>query len=73
MKTLDEYMRLPYRVELVQDTEEGGYVASFPELKGCITCAETVEAAMQRAEEAKRAWLAAALEMGYAVPEPVRQ
>ena len=26
MKTIDEYMKLPYRMEVVEDTAEGGYV-----------------------------------------------
>ena len=32
MKTLDYYMSLPYRMELVPDPDEGGFVVSFPEL-----------------------------------------
>ncbi|MDR0898063.1 MAG: type II toxin-antitoxin system HicB family antitoxin [Oscillospiraceae bacterium] len=70
MKTLDDYLRLSYRMELIHDPSEGGYVASYPELKGCITCAETPEAAVSRAMDAKREWLAAALEEGYPIPEP---
>ena len=37
MKTIEYYMNLPYRLELVPDTEEGGFVASYPELRGCLT------------------------------------
>ena len=29
MKTLNDYMEMSYRLELVEDKEEGGYVASF--------------------------------------------
>ena len=39
--TLNEYMKLPYRMEIVPDTEEGGYAVMFPELPGCVTCGET--------------------------------
>ena len=35
MKTIDYYMSLPYKLEIVPD-EEGGYVARYPELPGCI-------------------------------------
>ena len=28
MKTLNDYMEMSYRLELVEDKEEGGYVAS---------------------------------------------
>lgn len=68
MKTLDEYLKLPYRMEITPD-EEGGFVASFPELKGCVTCADSIEEAVRNAEEAKKEWLMAAMEEGYPIPE----
>lgn len=55
MKTVDEYMKLPYRMEIYEDAEEGGYVVSFPDLPGCLTCGKTVEEALSMAEDAKRA------------------
>ena len=70
MKTIEEYMKLPYRLEIVEDTAEGGYVASFPDLKGCVTCADTATEALQLAMDAKKAWLEAALEDGYDIPLP---
>ena len=69
MKTIEYYMNLPYRLELVPDTEEGGFVASYPELHGCLTSGETAEAALKNAQDCKREWLAAALEDGYEIPE----
>lgn len=60
-KTLDEYMAMPYRMEVVEDKEEGGYVASYPDLPGCITCGETVESVVANALDAKKAWIEAAL------------
>ena len=57
MQTLNDYMKLPYRMEIVEDQEEGGYVLSFPELPGCITCGETLESALKNADDAKKAWL----------------
>ena len=73
MKTLEYYMSLPYRLEIVPDTAEGGYVASFPELKGCITCADTLEAAAANAEDCKREWITAALEDGIEIPEAAQE
>ncbi len=70
MKTVDEYMELPYRMEVVEDKDEGGYVISFPELPGCITSGETIEAAIQNATDAKRAWLESTIEGGVDIPEP---
>jgi len=70
MKTLNEYLALPYRLEIVPDTEEGGYVASYPELPGCISCGETMEDAITNALDAKKAWLEAAIEEGIQIYEP---
>ena len=36
MKTLNEYLAMPYRMEIVEDREEGGFVVSFPELPGAL-------------------------------------
>ena len=70
MKTLNEYMALSYRMEIVEDKDEGGYVISYPDLPGCITCGETVEHAVANAVDAKRAWIEAALEAGVEINEP---
>lgn len=70
MKTLIEYMALPYRLEIVPDPDEGGYVASYPELPGCITCAETMEDAVRNAADAKREWFLSAMEAGVEIREP---
>ena len=70
MKTIDEYMKIPYRMEIIEDTAEGGYVASYPDLKGCITCGQTIESAAAPLVDAKRAWIEAALEDGYNIPIP---
>ncbi len=72
-KSVEYYMSLPYRLEIVPDTEEGGYGARYPELRGCITCAETLESIIINAEDAKREWIKAALEEGIEIPEPVAE
>lgn len=71
-KSLEYYMGLPYRVEVIKDTEEGGYALYCPELSGCMTCAGTLEDGFNLIEDAKRAWFAACLEDGIAIPEPAR-
>ena len=70
MKTLNEYMEMAYRMEIVEDKEEGGFVVSYPDLPGCITCGETIESAVANAQDAKRAWIEAALEEGIQIQEP---
>jgi predicted RNase H-like HicB family nuclease len=69
-KTIDYYLSLPYRLEIVPDAEEGGFGARFPELPGCITCAETLEDVVKNAEDAKRIWLETAIEEGIDIVEP---
>jgi predicted RNase H-like HicB family nuclease len=69
-KTLSDYLKLNYRMEIVEDRDEGGFVVSFPELPGCITCGETMESAVTNALDAKRAWLEAAFDGGIMINEP---
>lgn len=32
MKTLNDYMAMSYRMEIVEDKDEGGFVVSYPDL-----------------------------------------
>ena len=70
MKALNDYMKMSYRMEIVEDKEEGGYVVSYPDLPGCITCGKTIEDAVVNAVDAKKAWIEAALEEGIEIHEP---
>ena len=70
MKTLNDYLALSYRMEIIRDSDEGGFVASYPDLPGCSTCGETEEEALKNALDAKKAWLEAALEENIEIPEP---
>ena len=70
MKTLTDYMAMNYRMEMVEDKEEGGFVVSFPELPGCITCGEDLESAISNAMDAKKAWFEAAIEEEIEIHEP---
>ena len=68
---IDEYMKLPYKIEIIPDLKEGGYTISFPELPGCVSCAESLQEAYIMAEDAKRSWLEAALESNLEIPTPI--
>ena len=57
-------------MEIVEDKDEGGYVVSFPDLKGCISSGKTLAEAVKNADDAKEAWIEAALEDNYPVPLP---
>lgn len=68
---LDYFVNLPYKLVFEVDPYEGGYVISFPELRGCLSCAETIEDACKMAVDAKRTWFGAAAEEGIDIPAPV--
>lgn len=70
MKELNDYMAMSYRMEIVEDHAEGGFVVSFPDLPGCITCGESIETAIANAMDAKKVWIEAALEDGIEIQEP---
>lgn len=70
MKTIEEYMSTKYRMEFVPDLDEGGYAVIFPDLPGCISCGDTIEAAAENAEDARRCWIQAAMADGIEIPEP---
>ena len=37
-KMLSNYMTTSYRMEIVEDKDESGFVVFYPDLPGCITC-----------------------------------
>ena len=56
------------RIELRQLTQEegGGWLATFPDLPGCMSDGETPEEALHNAAEAETAWLVANKQWGKA-------
>ena len=70
LRTVDEYMALSYRMEITSDPYEGGFVVSYPELPGCITCGSTINRALTNALDAKRAWFEAAVADQIKIPDP---
>ena len=69
-KDLDYYMGLNYRIEMIEDKEDGGYALCYPELPGCITCADTIEKGLVMLKDAKKSWLTACIEDNYPIPVP---
>lgn len=70
-KTLNDYLKLPYRMEFVRDEAEGGYVVSFPDLPGCITCGESLTAAATNAGDAKKRGWKPRLQKAFPFPSPM--
>ena len=70
MKTFEEYMNMPYKLEIVPDLEESGFVVSYPDLPGCITCASSMSEVIANAEDAKKEWLLNAIADNIEIAEP---
>ena len=47
---------MQYLVNLIYDSEYGGYVADVPALPGCMSQGKTVEKALENVKEAIRAY-----------------
>jgi antitoxin HicB len=73
MKTLQEYLDLPYHVSLVRGENDRGkraWAASVEELPACTASGSSPEDAVRRLREAMEEWIGAALARNEAVPEP---
>lgn len=70
MKDLKYYLALPYSVELLPD--DGGFTATVPDLPGCMSYGESIEAAMRGLNEAKELWFEGRFEAGESIPEPTK-
>jgi antitoxin HicB len=73
MRTLQEYLDLPYHVSVVRGENERGkrpWSASVDELPACTAAGSSPEEAVQRLREAMEKWIAAAIERNEDIPEP---
>jgi len=70
-KDINYYMNLNYKIEVIEDKEEGGFALRCPELPGCMTSSDTLEEGYKMIQDAKRSWLTACLEDGIEIPEPL--
>lgn len=63
-----------YRIDVraLSAAEGGGYLATVPELPGCMSDGATADDARANARDAIAAWLDAASGMGREIPRPAR-
>ncbi len=59
-----------YSIFIKYDPVDEIYVASVPELPGCMAHGNTKEQALREIETAKELWIETALEDGQPIPEP---
>ncbi|KKK62912.1 hypothetical protein LCGC14_2999580 [marine sediment metagenome] len=68
---LEDYMKLPYSITVVPDqTTEGSlcYVASHPELPGCMSHGDNPEEAISNLSKAKELYIKTLLRKGESIP-----
>jgi len=71
-KDLDYYLKLNYEILIrrLEEEEGGGWLATIPDLPGCVSDGESIEDAVKNITDAKRAWVITAFEAGRKIPEP---
>jgi predicted RNase H-like HicB family nuclease/drug/metabolite transporter superfamily protein YnfA len=69
-ENLENYLKKPYSRILIPDDESGTFTAEVLEFPGCIAQGDTAQEAYERLEEAIKAWIEAALELGQEIPPP---
>ena len=73
MKSVNEYLDLPYNFIIQPINDESGfyYYARVLELDGCQSTGETFEEAYKNIKDAMKGWIEAKIEGGFEVPLPV--
>lgn len=59
-----------YSIFMQYDPQDNIFVASIPELPGCMAHGDTKEDALKEIKIAKELWIETALEDGLSIPEP---
>jgi antitoxin HicB len=63
-------LEYPVVIEPLSAEDGGGFIATVPDLPGCISDGETPEEALANVQDAVAAWIEEAREVGRAVPMP---
>jgi len=65
-------MKLEYtvRIERLAESDGGGYLATVPDLPGCMSDGETPEEALKNVQDAIVSWIEAAKEWKQEIPKP---
>jgi predicted RNase H-like HicB family nuclease len=63
-------LEYPVRIECLAEGDGGGYLATVPDLPGCISDGETPEEALKNVQEAIASWIEAAKEWKMDIPRP---
>jgi antitoxin HicB len=63
----------PVVVEPLSAEDGGGFLASVPDLPGCMSDGETPEEALRSVQEAITEWIEEARRLGREIPKPSRK
>jgi antitoxin HicB len=66
-------LEYPVVVEPLSMEDGGGFIATVPDLPGCMSDGETPAEALANVQDAIAAWIEAAKDMGRVVPAPSRR
>jgi antitoxin HicB len=66
-------LKYPVIVQPLSQEDGGGFLATVPDLPGCVSDGETPEEALANVQDAIAAWIEAAQDMGDRVPEPSKE
>ncbi len=72
MNTPINLARYPIELRPLTAADGGGWLASLPDLPGCMADGPTPEAAIREVHDAARSWLATAQACGDPIPEPAQ-
>ena len=66
-------LEYPVVVEPLPLEDGGGFVATVPDLPGCMSDGATPEEALANVQDAIATWIDAANDLGHSVPKPSRR
>lgn len=66
-------LRYPVFVSPLPPEDGGGFLATVPDLPGCMSDGETPQEALSNVQDAIESWIEAARDMGRDIPEPSLQ
>jgi antitoxin HicB len=66
-------LEYPVLIEPLPSEEGGGFLATVPDLPGCMSDGNTPEAAITSVQDAIAAWVEAARDLGHEIPKPSRR
>jgi antitoxin HicB len=66
---MEDQLKYPFEIRHLSEEEGGGYLISFPDLPGCISDGETIEAAIKNGIDAVNSWIATSREFHDSIPK----